>query len=178
MSVTVTKAPGNDRSTAADIALPGWNIDQLDYSTMRITLIAKIITRLTIRELSEQEGMSYAEWRVLVRLATARDGFTVGQIADLAWADRAEVSRAATLLEEKGLTSRRDNPEDRRSPILFLLPKGKRVYAAGIKKRGVFHEGLMDGLTDDERADLDRLLLKIGRNLMKQFRAADDAIAR
>ena len=152
--------------------LPGWKIDQLDYPTLRLTLIAKIMTRLTIRDLADKGGASYAEWRVVARLATMPDGGTVGQVADLAWADRAEVSRAAMLLEKKGYTGRLKNPQDRRSPILYLTPQGRTYYAAAVRNRKAFHEALLEELSPNEREELDRLLVKIGEKLMRQFTGA------
>jgi DNA-binding MarR family transcriptional regulator len=146
--------------------LPGWTVDQLDYPTFRVTLLAKVIDRLTIRHLAELDDLAYAEWRVLARLAGMADGGTVGQVAELAWVDRAEVSRAAGALERKGLTGRRDNPQDRRSPILFLTEEGQKRYRATVRWRSAFHDSLLGDLSMEDRATLDELLGRIGGRLM------------
>ncbi|PTS88624.1 hypothetical protein DBR17_04325 [Sphingomonas sp. HMWF008] len=150
--------------------LAGWNLSNLDYPTFRITLLAKIMDRLTIRHLAERGEMTYAEWRVLARLGTLNDGGTVGQIADLAWVDRAEVSRAATALERRGLTTRRDNPQDRRTPILYLTPEGRAFYEVALVDRSAFHEELLVDLSGEERAQLDALLARVGQRLLKLIR--------
>lgn len=150
--------------------LPGWTVEQLDYPTFRVSLVAKVMDRLTIRQLVELGDLVYAEWRVLARLAAMPDGGTVRQVAELAWVDRAEVSRAAGALERKGLTARRDNPRDRRMPILFLTEKGRTRYHAMIQWRSAFHESLLSELSPQDRATLDDLLGRIGGRLMDLVR--------
>jgi DNA-binding MarR family transcriptional regulator len=126
--------------------------------------------RLTLRRLARHGIMTYAEWRVLSRLATMSDGATVGQIADLAWVDRAEVSRAASTLELRGLTTRRPNEGDKRRPILHLTDRGWDEYRVRAADRSAFHETLLTELCPDERAELDRLLAKIGTRLTRMLR--------
>jgi len=155
--------------------LPGWNIDQLEYPTFHITLIAKIMDRLTVRYLADPGEMTYAEWRVLVRLATMEVGGTVRQVADLAWVDRAEVSRAASSLEAKGVVGRRENPQDRRKPVLFLTRRGRDLYRREVKRRQEFHENLLVGLSAAERQLLDDLLGRIGERLVGMTKTAGDA---
>jgi len=146
--------------------LPGWQMPGLDFPTFRIILLAKIITRLTNRQLGEGGELSYAEWRLLGRLAVlGADGGTVGQVADLAWVDRAEVSRAATALEERGYSARRDNPLDRRTPVLLITDLGRAAFQRSLDVRKNFHEELLSDLSPAEVAELDRLLAKVGGRL-------------
>lgn len=152
-----------------DAGLTGWKIDQLDFPTFRISLLAKIMDRVTIRTLSQQTDLSYAQWRVLARLGLMPGGGTVRDIATLAWVDRAEVSRAVSALEELGLVARQDNPRDRRAPILTLTEPGERVYRDVLGKRTAFHERLLEGLSVEERAMLDSLLVRIGDRLLGEF---------
>ncbi|MEO5598137.1 MAG: MarR family winged helix-turn-helix transcriptional regulator [Novosphingobium sp.] len=154
-------------------AIAGWTIDPLDYPTFRLTLIAKIMDRFTIRQLNEQKDLSYAEWRVLVRLATMPVGGTVREIAELAWVDRAEVSRAVQSLESKGLTDRRENPQDRRMPVLHVTKKGMQKYRVILKDRSGFHESLLEDLSPDDRAVLDDLLGRIGASLQRLLKSEE-----
>lgn len=151
--------------------LAGWTLDQLDYPTFRLTLIAKIMDRLTIRYLTEEGIISYAEWRVMARLATMTNGGTVRQVADLAWVDRAEVSRAVTQLESKGFTARRENPMDGRAPLLHMTEKGFDYYRAGLARRRAFHESLLVNLSPEEAALLDDLLGRVGEQLVHLLKA-------
>jgi DNA-binding MarR family transcriptional regulator len=138
----------------------GWVVPNLDYPTFRLMLVNKIIDRLITRQLKMVADLTYPEWRTLSRLYSS-EGLTVRQVAELAWADRAEVSRAAMSLEERGLTARIDNPKDRRAPILFLTPAGKALYDRTIVARGRFHQALLAKLSDAEKKQLDRTLKKI-----------------
>lgn len=148
--------------TEAD--LPGWTYPSLDYPTFRLTLLSKAMDRFSIRQLAEHD-ITYAEWRVLSRLASRPEGATVGQIASLAWVDRAEVSRAFASLEKRGLTARRDNPGDRRTLILHVTKAGMELYRPLLKERALFHDTLMQDLSEQERAEFDHVLGKIARRL-------------
>lgn len=147
--------------------LPGWNLAHLDYPTFRLSLLAKVIDRLSIRALAANGQMTYAQWRVLVRLGSLAKGATHGQIADLAWSDRAEVSRAVSALESRGLIDRHENPADRRTPILRLSPAGKKEFETGIAKRRAFHEELLSGMSSEDRAQFDALLGRVGERLQE-----------
>ncbi|MEH3106552.1 MAG: MarR family transcriptional regulator [Sphingomonas fennica] len=154
-------AGGAAAADAPDM-LPGWTVADLDYPTFRITLLAKIMARLTTRRLADRGDLTYAEWRLLSRLAAfGPGGGTVGQVADLAWVDRAEVSRAAVALEARGLTGRRVNPSDRRTPILHLTDEGRDHYEEALRERADFHHFLLADLNDADRAVLDEMLGRI-----------------
>ncbi len=162
--------PAEQAARASEVFLNGWRLEDLDYPTFRLSLVAKVMDRLTLRHLAERSDYTFAEWRVLSRLATLPDGATGGQIADLPWVDRAEVSRAASALEKKGLTARRGNPEDRRKPILYLTEAGKKQHRPMAADRSAFHAGLVADLSPEEREELDRLLAKIAQRLVKALR--------
>jgi DNA-binding MarR family transcriptional regulator len=165
-SKAVRSSKMDQAERANEVFLNGWRLKDLDYPTFRLSLVAKVMDRLTLRHLAETGTFTFAEWRVLSRLATLPDGATVGQIADLAWVDRAEVSRAASALEEKGLTARRTNEQDRRKPILYLTEAGKKQHVPMAEDRSAFHAALVADLSADEREELDRLLGKIAQRLV------------
>ncbi|MGD9811170.1 MAG: MarR family winged helix-turn-helix transcriptional regulator [Sphingobium sp.] len=146
--------------------LPGWIFPGLDYATFRLTLLSKAMDRLSIRAFADRD-ITYAEWRVLCRLASIPAGATVKQIADLAWVDRAEVSRAVAALEKRGLTARRENPGDGRTRILHITQAGMDFYRPMLEFRCLFHETLMMDLSEDERRQLDHVLGKIAQRLDK-----------
>jgi len=150
---------------ADPVKLAGWVLPGMDYPTYRLSLVSKAMNRITVRKLSAANELTYAEWRVLSRLATASGGATIRQLADMSWADRAEVSRAAAQLEARSLVERRVNPEDLRMPILSLTKAGRRKYEALVGERVAFHEALISDLSDSERATLDRVLGKIALRL-------------
>lgn len=166
---TSRPSPDADCVKKMEEGLTGWKIEPLDFPTFRIGLLAKVMDRVTIRALSRQADFSYAQWRVLARLGMMEDGGTVRDIAELAWVDRAEVSRAVSTLEAHGLVTRRENESDRRAPIIDLTAEGRIVYRDILKKRSAFHEELLTDLSAKDRATLDGLLSRIGERLMRQF---------
>jgi DNA-binding MarR family transcriptional regulator len=138
---------GVAEAAEGDEAIRGWTHEGLNYPTFRLTLLAKVIDRLTLRMLDDCCDLTMAEWRVLSRLAPV-EGATVGQVAQMAWVDRAETSRAASALEARGLIDRRDNPADRRAPILFVTAAGRREYDRLLPIRAAFHRGLSEDLSE------------------------------
>lgn len=166
MTPSPTSSPTIDASsgTSSPGDLPGWILPSLDYATFRLTLVSKAMDRFSLRQFADH-GLTYAEWRVLSRLASVPAGATVGQIADMAWVDRAEVSRAAATLEKRGLTARRENPDDRRTPILHITQAGMELYSPMLADRCAFHDTLMAGLTEREKEEFDRILSKIAHQL-------------
>jgi DNA-binding MarR family transcriptional regulator len=164
------KEAANDQASTPEVAIHGWNYPGLDYCTFRLVLVATAIDRLSVKMLDENSDLTVAEWRVLSRLAPIQ-GATVREISQAAWVDRAEVSRAAASLEARGLTARRDNPSDGRSPILFITDEGKALYRRLLPIRANFHGALTEDFNDAERQMLDKLLTRIAR---KVSRLTDD----
>lgn len=162
------KQSETERSAAqisAETSINGWTMTGLDYPTFRLNLLCKLMDRRTLRQLAERANCTYPEWRVLSRLGCTVGGATVRQIAEIAWVDRAEVSRAIASLEARGLAARLENPQDRRAPIHFLTKAGLQLYRRVLDMRGKFHEDIMADLGDDEREALDRILSKLARRL-------------
>jgi len=145
--------------------LEGWTVAGMDYPTFRLSLIAKIMDRITLRYFAGLSDLSMPEWRVLLRLCSNEE-LTGRQIADQAWVDPAEVSRAATALEARGWIGRRENPKDGRTPLLFATKAGRTIYQPLLKSRGRFHEDLLAELSPLERDLLDALLKKLAERLM------------
>jgi DNA-binding MarR family transcriptional regulator len=157
---------GDRQAVGREAEISGWTYPGLDHSTFRLSLVAKAIDRLTLKMLADNCDLTVAEWRVLSRLAPIR-GASVRDISQMAWVDRAEVSRAAAALEARGLTSRRPDPSDGRSPILFATEQGLALYQRLLPIRAEFHRGLASDLCEAERDLLDGLLLKIARKVAR-----------
>ena len=145
--------------------LKGWVVPGLDHPGLRILLLAKAMERLNARRIAKITKLTTSEWRVLSRLAPQKEGATVRELAELTWADRAEISRSAAALEEKGFVSRKANPRDGRAPILFCTAAGKKEHARVIPFRTRFYESLVADLTDEELFMLEKSLLKISLKL-------------
>jgi DNA-binding MarR family transcriptional regulator len=145
-----------------------WQVGGRDFLPYRITLLAKLLDRCTTRMLQAGSGLSVAEWRVLAQLVIASPA-SVRQLAEQAWVDRAEVSRAAASLERRGLIERRQNPRDRRSPLLFCTEAGRALARKVIPTRHAFHRSLTDLLPGPQIEQLEAALLVLARHCVDEL---------
>jgi DNA-binding MarR family transcriptional regulator len=65
-------------------------------------------------------------------------------------------------LEDRGLLERRQNPSDRRTYALFLTADGHELLAEALEVAGAHEAMVTSALTAAERAELHRLLEKVG----------------
>ena len=148
-----------------DSVTPGWQVTGLDFPTFRMCLLAKALDRTTIRQLAERFYLSFAQWRLIARLGDAPAGATVGQIAEQAWVDRAEVSRAASVLQERGVLEKQNNPQDGRAPLLTLTEAGRALYRRVGSERAAFHRSLIADLDPERLALLEEVIESVRAKL-------------
>lgn len=67
-------------------------------------------------------------------------------------------------LEKRGLVVREKSPFDRRSYALHATPKGTKTCRSMLKDVQTHEDGLLAGLSDDERTTLISLLRKVGQS--------------
>ena len=157
-----------DSSPELGTLTAAWNIGGPDYLPYRLLLVAKLLDRCTTRLLSESCGLTVAEWRVLAQLALNSPS-TARQLAEQAWVDRAEVSRAVSSLIGKKLVSKRLNPKDRRSAKLSVTPAGKRLFDRIRPLRAEFHGALTHALTPDAMHTVDEALVTFAQRLLQRL---------
>jgi MarR family transcriptional regulator for hemolysin len=75
------------------------------------------------------------------------------------------LTRHLDNLEEAGLVERRRSEEDRRAVRVALTPAGEAAYASLLGEVAGFNRRLLDGITDDEQAQLRDLLGRLRANL-------------
>ncbi len=95
------------------------------------------------------------------------DGATVSELANLSHVRKQTMAQSVEQLERSGYVARRPNPKDRRSQLVVLTPRGKRIppithkAAAAVEKRW---EGLSGtGELKKLRASLLDLLTRVTR---------------
>jgi DNA-binding MarR family transcriptional regulator len=147
-------------------AAKAWRLGGRDYLPYRITLLAKLFDRWNTRLLQDASGLSVAEWRVLAQLHIASPA-SVRQLAEQAFVDRAEVSRAAASLKRRGFVERKDNPRDRRSPLLFCSEQGRALARRVSAQRREFHKALTDLIPPDQVEALDAAMLVLARRCIE-----------
>ncbi|MEV4621162.1 MarR family transcriptional regulator [Asanoa sp. NPDC049573] len=99
--------------------------------------------------------ISYVQFQVLTRLASADGQLTMTQLADGVVYSRSGLTYQAGLLEDAGLITRSPSPDDERSITVTITDKGRalvnRVLPGHVE---VLRRQLFDSLSDD---DLHRL---------------------
>jgi DNA-binding MarR family transcriptional regulator len=176
MSTTPSPIAGLRGDDPVDVGQLGkvgaaWKVGGRDFLPYRITLLAKLLDRCTTRLLLANSGLTVAEWRALAQLVIASPA-SVRQLAEQAWVDRAEVSRAAASLERRGYVERRENPKDRRSPLLYCTDAGRALARQVTPSRHAFHKSLTDLLPGAQTAELEAALLVLAKHCVDQLDAA------
>jgi DNA-binding MarR family transcriptional regulator len=101
------------------------SIEQLlDY---KIGQLRKLLDRYSSPAVSEQFGLSLAEWRMLSHIQ-AGGSVTAFWLCRRLQADRAEVSRACASLVRRGYVASKPNPADARSALLELTRSGHAIF--------------------------------------------------
>ncbi len=111
-------------------------------------------------EVVAANGLTLAEWRVILTLAHA-PGMTAAEITDRWAMDKMAINRAIRRLERAGRLSRRRRTDDRRSYALTLTPAGRRLYRKVVPTANARYRDLVACLTAEEQAALRTALAKL-----------------
>jgi MarR family transcriptional regulator for hemolysin len=109
-------------------------------------------------------GLDYPRWRVLAVLQE-HSGATMGQLADLTSVDRTTLTRTLGLMEEARLVARQERESDRRSLVISLTPKGRRMFARILPLTLAETDRALTGFSSAEIGALRDRLKKIADNL-------------
>ena len=124
----------------------------LDY---KIGQLRKLLDRYSSPAVSEQFGLSLAEWRMLSHIH-AGGSVTAFWLCRRLQADRAEVSRACASLIRRGYVMSKPNLADARSVLLELTRSGQAMYRRIMPVRLQLQKELTEALehASGERFDL------------------------
>jgi DNA-binding MarR family transcriptional regulator len=126
----------------------------------RLSVLSNRISQDIARLYGERFGLNVTEWRILAVLGRYPD-LSAGEVAERTAMDKVAVSRAVTSLLAGGRLKRRIHGSDRRRSVLALSAKGYKVYDEVAPLALAYERRLMEGLRQDERAALDRLLTRM-----------------
>jgi DNA-binding MarR family transcriptional regulator len=109
-------------------------------------------------------GLDYPRWRVLAVLQE-HSGATMGQLADLTSVDRTTLTRTLGLMEDARLVARQERESDRRSLVISLTPKGRRMFARILPLTLAETDRALTGFSSAEIGALRDWLKRIADNL-------------
>lgn len=104
------------------------------------------------------------QWSILNRLAE-QDGLTQKSLAERTYKDQPNTARILDKLEKKELLKRSDNPEDRRTFLIFLTAKGRALRESIIPITTQLNEDAAHGLKQEEVQQLISLLDRVYANV-------------
>lgn len=126
----------------------------------RLNVLASLSSNALAQIYAERFGLSIPAWRVVATLGQY-DVRTARDIAAHGVMHKSTISRAVSILEERGLVVRRANQQDRREELLALTPQGRAIYAALAPQALAFEQQLMSVLSREEQALLSCLMDKL-----------------
>ncbi|AJE45052.1 MarR family winged helix-turn-helix transcriptional regulator [Celeribacter indicus] len=142
------------------------------FLTYKISILAKLIDRRTIRVMAQEFDLKLSEMRVLAQLANHSPG-TVRYLARRMHMDRADVSRATSALIEKKYILRKVDKSDGRSALFQVTPKGLEHYRKILPTRVAENARISSILTEEENTVLRRAIAKLTAELTAEAEVLD-----
>jgi DNA-binding MarR family transcriptional regulator len=102
-----------------------------DLATLRESFYSLLAAqrRLRGRDAIQKGELSFAQYRLLRRLAEAPEGLPAGRLAVLAEVSSATITQMLDGLEKAGIAQRTRDGDDRRVVVVALTPEGRRLQA-------------------------------------------------
>lgn len=93
------------------------------------------------------------------------DQVTSSELGKRAELDSATLTGILGRLEAAGFLERKGNPDDRRSILIHLTPKGKTMSAEAVRVITVANSDFLQVLTDKQKRDLHYIINKLRQNV-------------
>lgn len=128
----------------------------MDITKREITKIAREVSKFTVRTL-RADGIGTGEFDVLHTIRK-NPGITQAGVCKILGIDKGAVARQTVNLEAKGYILRKENPEDKRSQLLFATERAEALKNSKAHVEASFYTWLLEGLTESERTEFARML--------------------
>ena len=101
-------------------------------------------------------------------------GMSQEQLARHVCADKCNVTRHLSRLEEMGYIQRRPSEQDKRATLVYPTPMMEEMLPKVRQINREWSEYILDGLTDEEIGQLEDTLLKIARRAKEYVNSKDE----
>jgi DNA-binding MarR family transcriptional regulator len=135
-------------------------LDLEHFLPYRLSVLSNRISQDIARLYAQRWDLAVTEWRVMAVLGRHHD-VSAREVAERTAMDKVAVSRAIASLLEAGRIERDTHGDDRRRSCLRLSPAGRAIYDEVAPLALAYQRRLLEGLADDERSALDRLLTRL-----------------
>lgn len=126
-----------------------------------INQIARCFTLFRGKQLA-QEGLG-GHQQVYILNACHHPGLTQDQMAAKLYIDKSNVARQLAHLERAGYIVREEDPQDRRCRRIYPTPQAQELCPRIVAMRAQWVDYLAEGLTPEEKAQLETLLDRLSR---------------
>lgn len=103
-----------------------------------------------------------------------RPGVTQEELARELSVNKSSVTRQLAALEEKGWVRREGDPRDKRSLLVYPTQQTLDMMARIMSCYGAWNEYLTQGFTDEEKAALSDMMVRIARRAEAYVRGGED----
>lgn len=122
---------------------------KLDQTHRQITKIARTVNQFTVQTMKE-DGIGTAEFD-FIHLVRHHPGITQAMIREQLKIDKGAAARRATSLENKGYLIRKENPEDKRSQLLYATSKAEQLKNSKASLEASFYEWLLEDIEENKK---------------------------
>lgn len=127
---------------------------------LKLHKTAFLVAKLVEKELVSRTELTFPQFMTMV-LVDHKASCKQAEMAEMGHLTEAAVSRMVEVMVDKGLLSRKENPESRREHKVEMTDKGKKNFVLATKVVKEKMDELLDNLTDQEQDKLNELLDKI-----------------
>ncbi len=142
------------------------SIDLKSFLPYRLSIVEQRVSRRIARHYQDSAGLSRIEWRVLATLAQ-QENLSASEICRFTLMDKMPVSRAISRMLAAGLLLQKNNRTDRRSSLLSLSDKGKKMYRRIVPAVLQEEQDLLSSLSVAERKVLEKVMHKLESALVE-----------
>ncbi len=113
--------------------------------------------------LTQTCGLSQTQFFVIILLKRNPQGLSIGALAEGVSVTSQTMTRAIDRMEASDFCYRKPDPEDRRSWLVFLTASGDELLSKALPAHYAWVAKLMQHFDRNERAMLNRLMLKLNQ---------------
>ena len=131
----------------------------MDCSHRQITKIAREANKLVIRTMKEN-GIGSGEVD-LIHLVRHHPGLSQKEICEQLNMDKGAAARRTASVEQKGYLTRKNNPSDGRSQLLYATEKAEQLKTSKAAVETAFYSWLLQDLSPEEASAFTETLEKL-----------------